>query len=269
MANITGLITINEKEIIEVDGVPSASLGTPAPMGSLAMYDTGSVGELYLKTGAANTAWTKVDVPDNSDWNLAGNTLSGTEFIGSLNDQDIKFYRNNTERMRLVGSSTSNSALLVGLNATLGGRLQVGNLSGEEFFKMALMSGSIPQVIKATRMGYLTTSDGTPTSAYDIGISQHHNALVKVAVAVRQTGGISGNVGDGAMYERTMAAKNVAGTVTILKTQTDFTYEIVGSMNVSFTGGTNVISQEVKGVTDRDLSWGIYSDVLMTYDSNF
>jgi len=36
-----------------------------------------------------------------SNWSLSGNTLSGTEFLGSTNYRAVLFYTNNTERMRI------------------------------------------------------------------------------------------------------------------------------------------------------------------------
>jgi hypothetical protein len=38
MANITGLLTVNNKQILEVDSDPSAILGVAAPIGSLALF---------------------------------------------------------------------------------------------------------------------------------------------------------------------------------------------------------------------------------------
>lgn len=61
MAQILGIKTVNEKLIYEVDQDPSAGAGTPAPIGSLALLETGSaVGENYIKVGALDTAWDKV-----------------------------------------------------------------------------------------------------------------------------------------------------------------------------------------------------------------
>lgn len=61
MAQILGIKTVNEKLIYEVDQDPSAGAGTPAPIGSMAMLETGtSQGEMYLKIGALDTAWDKM-----------------------------------------------------------------------------------------------------------------------------------------------------------------------------------------------------------------
>jgi hypothetical protein len=57
MANITGLITINGKQVLEVDSDPSSGLGTSASIGSLALLESSGVGSLYVKIAASDTAW--------------------------------------------------------------------------------------------------------------------------------------------------------------------------------------------------------------------
>ena len=66
MANILGLITINDKQILEVDADPSAAAGTPAPLGSSAKLFIGAVGYEYIKTGVADTEWERVLTAGNS-----------------------------------------------------------------------------------------------------------------------------------------------------------------------------------------------------------
>jgi hypothetical protein len=60
MANILNLITIGEKTYRVVDADPSSAGGTAAEIGSLAIWDNGTVGRAYLKTGSADTAWDQV-----------------------------------------------------------------------------------------------------------------------------------------------------------------------------------------------------------------
>jgi hypothetical protein len=74
MANILGLITINNKQVLEVDADPSLVAGTAAPMGTLAQYDSGSVGLNFIKIGAADTAWDRVVT-----YNSGGNVASGQQ----------------------------------------------------------------------------------------------------------------------------------------------------------------------------------------------
>lgn len=59
MATITGIVTLDETDILEVDADPSAGAGTPAAIGSLAVVK-GSLG-IWQKTTATVTDWYKVD----------------------------------------------------------------------------------------------------------------------------------------------------------------------------------------------------------------
>lgn len=56
MAVIKDIITVGGLQIITVDTNPSSGLGTPAPIGSLALTEDGS--GTYTKTGALDTDWT-------------------------------------------------------------------------------------------------------------------------------------------------------------------------------------------------------------------
>ena len=60
MATVNGTITINLRRILDVASDPAAGAGTAAPIGSLALLSSGGVGELWLKTAAADTSWSKV-----------------------------------------------------------------------------------------------------------------------------------------------------------------------------------------------------------------
>jgi hypothetical protein len=262
MANVTGLITVNGKEILEVDAVPSAGAGTASPMGSLAMYDDGTKGRLFLKSGSADTAWTEIVLPEIDDWKLAGNNLTGSEFLGSLNDQDVQFRRNNLEVMRLVGSTQAVSGLLIGLSSSIGGRLQLAPLAaGDDIFKEVLSPATNP-VIRVSRMHRLTTS-GAASQSFDIAIPSDYNAQVKSKVVARQTGGTSGAIGDGASYERTCHARNIGGTVTRFGLQTDYTYEVVNQLNFTLNASGANIQGVVTGAANRDISWGIYTELLL------
>ena len=263
MANITGQITVNNKVILEVDADPAAGAGTEANMGSLACFDSGSAGSVYIKTGAADTAWSEIDTPENADWKLNGNTLGANTSIGSIDDFDQLFIRNNIELMRTVGSTAAAQALLIGLNATLGGRLQVAaTTSGAEFLKQALSPGAT-QVIKVSRM-HRSTTTGAASATFDIAIPSDYNANVTSNAVALQTGGSAGAVGDGASYIRTVHASNLAGTVSILGgVQTDFTYEAAGGMNYSLSASGANVRGTATGVTNRNISWGIYSEILM------
>lgn len=72
------------------------AIATPAT--GLLVYDT-SLNMFYYYNG---TMW--VPMATSGGWLLSGNTLTGTQIFGSLNNQPIRFVSNNIERLRLTGS---------------------------------------------------------------------------------------------------------------------------------------------------------------------
>lgn len=257
MAGIIGLITVNHKQVLEVDADPSAGGGTAAPKGSMAMYDDGSLGYVYIKTGAADTAWSQIDTPENADWKLDGNTVVSEKDFGTLDDFDVPFIRNSLERMRLV-----NDGLLIGLSASIGGRLQLApNAAGDDILKQVLSPLSNP-IISVSRMHRLATS-GAASATFDLAVPSGYNAQVKSNVVARQTAGTAGDVGDGASYERTVHARNLAGTVAIFQQQSDYTYEVDNQLQFALSANTGNVRGTVTGVADRDISWGILSSLLL------
>lgn len=86
---ILGQITVEELLIVTVDQSPITS-GIPAPIGSLALLDDDVNAQIWIKTGAGNTAWTaqpKV-VPGTS---LQNNTLVYTDATGQIKTDTTKF----------------------------------------------------------------------------------------------------------------------------------------------------------------------------------
>jgi hypothetical protein len=255
MANITGLITVNNKEVLEVDAAPDGGAGTPAPIGSLAMYDSGVAGFLYIKTGAADTAWSVVS--SGNDWTLAGNTLVGGEYFGSNNNQDVLFYRNGSEQMRMA-----NNALLIGLSSSIGGRLQLADSVANADFMAEIFSPGANQVIKVNRMNRLTTS-GAATASNTIAVPTDTCCLIESRATARQTAGSSGVVGQGASYIRSLHATNQAGVVSIFSQQSDYTYEIVNAMNYSGAASGSDVVFTVTGAANRDFTWGLHTNLLI------
>lgn len=260
MAAITGLITVNNKLILEVDADPSAGGGTVAGRGSLAMFDTGAIGQLYLKTGAADTAWSLID-NTAADWLLAGNALTGAEKFGSTNDFDVPFIRNNIEAMRIVGTTAALQGILIGLNASLGGRLQLQPTNqGDDILKQ--IHGATNQIINVTRM-YRKTTVSNAVSTFTIAVPNDYNALIETKVIGIQTGGATGAVGDGASYIRTLHVQNIGGAVAIMQTQTDFTYEIVAGFNFTSLASGADVEYSIQGVLNRNVSWGIKTELTL------
>ena len=108
---------------IEKGGTGLTSLG---PAGSIA-YSTGtalgftsagSPGQVLVSAGGGTPQWQTITASSINAWSLSGNTLTGSEFLGSTNAQPLIIQTNGTERMRVTTSgsvgigTTSPSALL-------------------------------------------------------------------------------------------------------------------------------------------------------------
>lgn len=266
MANVIGLITVNGKQILEVDGSPEASLGTAAPIGSLAMFDSGTVGSLWVKTGAADTSWQRVDLPEGQDWKVDGNDLTGAtpdapnEFFGSNNNYDVAFRRSATEIMRLVSDG-----LLVGLNASLGGRLQVqGAALGSDILKQISPNGGAgSQVVHVSRQYKVQTTDGVATTLADIAVPSDSVVGIEAKIVCRQHGGSSGSPGDGASYVRNIHARNIGGAVSVRQNATSVTSEDVNAFNVAVAANTSNVRVQVSGGTNRNVAWFAHVELLI------
>jgi hypothetical protein len=91
-----------------------------SPATGLLVYDTNLSAFLYFD----GIIWRYM--ASSGGWLLAGNTLTGSEFLGSLNSQPVPFYTNNLERMRIDGatgeviinSTTTNASNLFSVYST-------------------------------------------------------------------------------------------------------------------------------------------------------
>lgn len=94
MANIIGRLTNNEVEVLQVDAIPSGGAGTSAPIGAIAAYNSGTIGSLYLKTGALDTAWDQINSSAVSGTVLSGVAGRLTVYPGSSNIVDDEYFQN-------------------------------------------------------------------------------------------------------------------------------------------------------------------------------
>lgn len=102
MATIKGQQTLNEVLILEVSGDPSISGGTVAPIGSIALDDTG---KLWIKSGVLDTVWTQTSTGGSgtvtniaTDTGLTGGPITSTGTISLAN------IANNTVLSNISGS---------------------------------------------------------------------------------------------------------------------------------------------------------------------
>lgn len=71
-----------------------------APAQGLKVYDT-TTNTFWYYNG---TTWVE-ELSGTNGWMLAGNTLGGTEKLGSLNGQPVRFFSNNVQRMQINGTA--------------------------------------------------------------------------------------------------------------------------------------------------------------------
>lgn len=100
------------------------------------------------------------------------------------------------------------------------------------------------------------TTDGSFSAHKTIAVPTDTVMLVKTYVTGRKTGGTgSGSVGDAGVYERTAAFKNVGGTVTRIRQQSDFTAEDINGWQTRIVqSGTNAVV-EVRGDANNNVDW--------------
>lgn len=98
--DLTSIFTLGGSSLFTTAVDPGAGAGTAANPGSLAFFNSGGVGTLYAKFGAADTAWTNI-LTGTSGWSLVGNagTTAGTNFIGTTDLVDFVIKTNNTAAM--------------------------------------------------------------------------------------------------------------------------------------------------------------------------
>jgi hypothetical protein len=187
-------------------------------------------------------------------------------FFGSSNNFDVIFQRNNFELMRLV-----QEGLLIGLNATLGGRLDVGvaNLGDQIMNLSSPNGGSGARVIRTYRQYKLQTSDDTQSVLASLAVAEGQRIQATAYIGCNQTGGSAGTVGDGSDYIRTISGKRLSGgNVQLLKNQTDFTSEDVTAFNALWVENTvgQSLDIEVVGETNRDLAWSAHVESMLFID---
>lgn len=83
--------------IPRMTSVQRVAIASPAT--GLKVYDT-TTGSFWYFNG---TVWVEL-LGTNNGWALAGNTLAGTEILGSVNAQPVRLFANNSERLRLTSA---------------------------------------------------------------------------------------------------------------------------------------------------------------------
>lgn len=95
---------------------PTAGAGVVAAVGSIGVRSNAGSGEVWVKSGAADTAWVNI-LTGSTGWSLLGNagTTAGTNFIGTSDSRDLVFKTNGTEVFRFTSAGAYDTTFSTGL----------------------------------------------------------------------------------------------------------------------------------------------------------
>jgi len=111
------------------------------------------------------------------------------------------------------------------------------------------------------RQDLVATVNATLTTMQSIAVPTDSTLLIESRIVGVRTGGTAGAAGDTASYVRTATYKNIGGTVTVNKRQSDYTYEDQAGWDVDHAvSGTNAIV-EVKGAANNNVRWHVTSKI--------
>jgi hypothetical protein len=105
------------------------------------------------------------------------------------------------------------------------------------------------------RQASSATTDASTTEIQSIAVPNNSVMLVESKVVGVRTGGTSGTVGDSASYVRTVKVKNIAGTVTVLKKQSDYTAEDQSGWGCNHDVTSTNIVVKVNGASNNNVKW--------------
>lgn len=145
----------DEKTIMDLNQDPSAGAGVSAPIGSMAVVNLAGSGKLYVKTGAADTAWGPPTILAGALNNNAAVLTDGAGSLSSsstVSDTEVGYLDGVTSSIQTqlnskASSTLANSAIFVGNAASIA--------------TAVAMSGDAT----ISNLGLLTITDGAVTNA--------------------------------------------------------------------------------------------------------
>ncbi|MEQ1733426.1 MAG: tail fiber domain-containing protein [Bacteroidia bacterium] len=200
---------------------------------------TGTTGQVLTSAGAGVApTWTT-----NNNWNILGNagTVVATNFMGTTDNVDVVFKRDNVRAGLLNGSSTSfgvgalNPASTGGFNTALGANSMLNNAAGA--FNTAVGVNSLIQNTAGVgniAVGYTSMLNNT--------VGNYNTAIGYESVYNNLSGTENVGVGRGALYSNTAGTNNTAtGANSLLRNTTGNDNVAVGqsSMHENVVGSYN------------------------------
>lgn len=222
-----------------------------APATGLYVFDT-TTNSFWFYNG---TAWT--EMASNTNWRLAGNSLTGTEFIGSLNAQPMLFYTNNAERMRIlsngqigVNAISPGTMQLFTAIATTTERIAIAGFSNSTVTGNSAVLGEIYGTVSSQSYGvqgvFNGTNTGTITASGVRGIT--NNATQGTNYTTSFNRGVWGTLGNNAQYSFGVAGTTAAnGSIR--------TGGVIGQTNNGTATWTSIAYY-----ASNSLTYGVYSN---------
>jgi hypothetical protein len=190
MANILNLITIGEKKHYVVDADPSTGGGLSASLGDIAVYDNGTNGFAYIKTGVLDTAWQQFSTSAASG-TVNNGTAGFLSLYAATGNAVSDTYVQNSQNIKIdISSQPTRSAgltynfpnpgdavasadvvLTEGAQTINGSKTFSSTIIGHASLDLALTGGTMSGAIamgtnKITGLGNPTTAQDAATKAY-------------------------------------------------------------------------------------------------------
>lgn len=176
--------------------------------------------------------------------------------------------QDNITRLGTVTSGTISNTVTVTLKDTLFTLQDDGDTSKQLQFQLSGITASTTRTLTAPDYtgtinvrervfrSTLTTSNNTATTIQTVSTASGKSYLVESRVLSRRISGTGvGTNGDTNGYIRYATYRNVAGTLTQVGNQSEYTDEDIGAHNVTFTtSGTNILIQAT-GSTNNTVDW--------------
>jgi hypothetical protein len=178
---------------------------------------------------------------------LSGKTVGSVLFVGAakqIQEDNPNFFWDDTNNRLGLGTATPARLL---------------DVKGTSIYRDAwkLSFDAATSANYEMFQGQVNTTDATVTTVASVTVPTDSAVVIEAKMVGRRTGGSSGASGDAATYFRTARFKNVAGTVTMLTLQSDFTSEDQaawdGTMDVSGTSAR----MRVKGASNNNVTWTV------------
>ncbi len=216
------VIRTNNTEAMRIDASQRVGIGTNAPSHTLhvaapsnplrleglqSLSNAGTIlavdanGVVYTTSATSFTA--------ANAWALSGNTLTGSEFLGSLNAQPVVFKTNGVERMRItaagdigIGTTTPGAKVDIRANSASDLLVRIWNAGGNAKFRIVGQGGSAqPRFQYTVNAEWLSEIAGNTSTGLEFRVRapSDPNDEATLATRTRMVVGRTGNVGIGTL----------------------------------------------------------------------